>query len=56
MESCYGCCKLIQSSDGECGCLKFSDPYNVWEAHHLDDQPVPLYDDCYEAGSRTEGK
>lgn len=48
MNTCYGCCYLIQGGDGSNGCLKFSEPGYPAEARHLDAPPEPLYLDCYE--------
>ena len=48
--SCYGCKHLIQGGDGENGCCKIPDPYNFNSPHQLDEDPKPLYDDCFEKG------
>jgi hypothetical protein len=44
--SCFGCWYLLQTGSGDCVCLRY-DPYEEGGTV-LDDDPEPLYSDCYD--------
>jgi len=48
IQSCYGCRHLLQGGDGTMGCTRFGDPEYPQYARTLEDEPVRLYDDCFE--------
>ena len=47
-DSCYLCRYLLQGGYGSNGCAKFGEPGYPETPRQLDDNPVPLYEDCFE--------